>query len=1281
MTRALISIWLVFITCMFVHANTETGDSWLRVDDAVGEKFTSVEWNGPLAVAVGSRGMLCTSREGKLWINRNAATSASLRKVLWNGSQYIAVGDGGTVIRSGDGIHWQRVNTPLSESLVGVAWTGTQFVALSNSASIITSNDGVIWSMFGKVQADNVVAVLPNGIYHFDGAYYVRSSSNILRSLDLVVWTSVRDLPNNPASFPMKKLNGRLYVTGSLNQIQYSTDGITWTPANVVAPTIPTFDIYDITFRDGVFVAVGSSSSIYVSTDGHNWTRRSGPTDRLDAVVWKNGEFIAVGSNRSIATSSNGVEWTSQVKDTNTYAMSSIVLNGSHFIGVGRYGRLMTSPDFEQWTTRHSQTISNLSSVVWTGSFAIASGEGGVILRSVDGLSWNQVPVLTSQSNHRLVWTGSTVFSVGSSGVYQSTDGMEWVQISTTILNFDDVTWTGTQFVGVGFNGAIFTSPTGVEWMQRASGTTAVLNAVKSAGGRIMAGGQGNTILQSTNGSDWTSIPFPNGTIEAIDYRFGKWIVATVAGIYSSVDGSAWQPFSGVSQGVESLYSGEMVWNGNALFATGINASTSDGHNWTRFPFHPTAPTYKAVGKSATGWVAVGTGGAIVFSHDGYCWNVVNRVTSLELNDVTRGQNAWIAVGAGGVILRSADGVNWTMVSSGTTEVLHEVVWNGAMFAAAGVGGTILVSSDGIHWTKKSADYTGSITNLIAAGTNFHAFLQSGTSLSSAGGDVWSKYVAPSMADIAWVGTHYVATATSGWIYQSSADGRQWTRMSSGTNAYLTGICWTGSLIVAVGGSGTIITSPDGSSWTPRASGTSSWIQSIVWNGNQLVAVGNSGVILTSPDGVTWTARASGITSHLQKVVWENGIFIAIASDNRGVRSSDGVSWSMIPGASRGGFTVGWIGDRFMSGGTGNISISTVTNTGSWEALSSSLGTTIYDLEWDGLRIFAVGSAGVSILNFSASLWTSTTVHNSPFIDNIVRKGNELLAVGFGETIAISTDGISWKNVSGGRLDALTAVAWNGSHFVGVLGTQVYRSENGSRWDQISAFPLMGGTSRSFRDIIWTDSKFLAVGDLGLLLSSADGREWEVLGNYASNPVGMNAIAGNDSLAVVVGTDGYIAVSQGPNPPFSGFKQWMSDQGAGVNEQCESDDANSDGISNLLAYIHGIPAVGPLTAANRSALPRVSLDPMSGAVVFHFELHESYRANATYFIEVSDDLAADSWETMQERGAGGWRTSSNDPSITESPLPGGGVRIGMSDHSSSSGSRSRFYRMRTAFSQ
>jgi hypothetical protein len=179
----------------------------------------------------------------------------------------------------------------------------------------------------------------------------------------------------------------------------------------------------------------------------------------------------------------------------------------------------------------------------------------------------------------------------------------------------------------------------------------------------------------------------------------------------------------------------------------------------------------------------------------------------------------------------------------------------------------------------------------------------------------------------------------------------------------------------------------------------------------------------------------------------------------------------------------------------------------------------------------------------------------------------------------------------------------------------------------------------------------------------------------------MNALAGDDSLAVVVGTDGYIAVSQGPNATLSAFKQWMGNQGAGVNEQCESDDANGDGISNLLAYIHGIPAVVPLTAANRSALPRISRDPMSGATVFHLELHESYRANATYYIEASDNLAADSWETMQVRSAGGWSTNANDPAITETPLPGGGVRIDMSDHLSSSSSGSRFYRLRIVFSQ
>ncbi len=44
------------------------------------------------------------------------------------------------------------------------------------------------------------------------------------------------------------------------------------------------------------------------------------------------------------------------------------------------------------------------------------------------------------------------------------------------------------------------------------------------------------------------------------------------------------------------------------------------------------------------------------------------------------------------------------------------------------------------------------------------------------------------------------------------------------------------------------------------------------------MAVGGGGTILTSPDGVTWTRRASGTTQHLHAVTYGNGLFVAVGS-------------------------------------------------------------------------------------------------------------------------------------------------------------------------------------------------------------------------------------------------------------------------------------------------------------------------------------------------------------------------------------------------------------------
>ncbi len=92
-----------------------------------------------------------------------------------------------------------------------------------------------------------------------------------------------------------------------------------------------------------------------------------------------------------------------------------------------------------------------------------------------------------------------------------------------------------------------------------------------------------------------------------------------------------------------------------------------------------------------------------------------------------------------------------------------------------------------------------------------------------------------------------------------------------------------------------------GTSWTSRTSQFSSDdIYSIASNGsNMIVAVGGSGKISSSPDGVTWTARTSGLPSDdLEGVIYASSLSVPVwivsdADDNTALATSlNGTSWS-----------------------------------------------------------------------------------------------------------------------------------------------------------------------------------------------------------------------------------------------------------------------------------------------------------------------------------------------------------------------------------------------------
>ena len=102
-------------------------------------------------------------------------------------------------------------------------------------------------------------------------------------------------------------------------------------------------------------------------------------------------------------------------------------------------------------------------------------------------------------------------------------------------------------------------------------------------------------------------------------------------------------------------------------------------------------------------------------------------------------------------------------------------------------------------------------------------------------------------------------------------------------------------LFVAVGESGTIITSPDGAIWTQQHSGTTTVIRSVSYCKDRFVAVGDSGKILSSTDGKTWASIPSGTGLSLRSSTYGNEMFLIVCWDGTTLTSLDGLTWVINP--------------------------------------------------------------------------------------------------------------------------------------------------------------------------------------------------------------------------------------------------------------------------------------------------------------------------------------------------------------------------------------------------
>jgi alpha-tubulin suppressor-like RCC1 family protein len=306
----------------------------------------------------------------------------------------------------------------------------------------------------------------------------------------------------------------------------------------------------------------------------------------------------------------------------------------------------------------------------------------------------------------------------------------------------------------------------------------------------------------------------------------------------------------------------------------------------------------------------------------------------------------------------------------------------------------------------------------------------------------------------------------------------------------LNGVAWSGSLFVAVGNYGTILTSVDGTAWTLRTSGTTNDLFGATWGGGQFVAVGRSGTILTSSDGLIWAARTSGTFNLLKCVTWGGNQFVAVGDSGAIVTSSDGVLWtSRISSAVYGLQGIAWSGSRFVAIGNNAMILSSMDGV-VWAAQSADIGgLQLLGVTWSGSQFLGIGASGTVVRSGDGVTWRSGSLGLgviSSFPLAVTWGGGQFVGVGDSGTIRTSADGVTWIDRASGTANTLRVVMWNGSQFVAVgdNGT-IITSADGVTWASRTF-----GTSRMLYGMTRSGNQFVAVGDSGAIVTSADGVTW-----------------------------------------------------------------------------------------------------------------------------------------------------------------------------------------------
>ena len=664
----------------------------------------------------------------------------------------------------------------------------------------------------------------------------------------------------------------------------------------------------------------------------------------------------------------------------------------------------------------------------------------------------------------------------------------------------------------------------------------------------------------------------------------------------------------------------------------GATADTLDSWHW-RNP-SPFANSLRGICFGDGKFVAVGDGGVIHTSLDGAVWDVGRRPVASTLRKVIFANGQFVAVGDAGAIVTSSDGCSWTNHSSGTANALYSVAYGNGRYVACGQGGLFMISTNGSDWLPDSAGTND--LNWITFGKGIFVLPKPNQAFAmqvSANAQTWTTVTPtnpcpdyPSIFQAEFGNDVFVAVVEDevyvsglhGWkpcyhFYQS-ADGTNWVQ-----GAIDAGGTWSRQFLTFSDGlfyefipgsnnnganclSSTFDGSACGTIFTPDDTVNATYL---AYANGRYVLTALNGELWTSPDASNWTPDYGGLRAGIYQILRGGSNYVVLAASQPVLVSPDGMNFT---------------------------------------AATNSPAGVLSAVAFDGTNYVAVGVSGYKALhNYTGEVYTSTnstdwvrrTGNAALQLGAICRGSTRWVAVGENGTVISSPNTLSWTLRTSGTANSLSGVAFGNDVYVAVgnAGT-IITSPDGATWDV-----QYGGTSANLNRVRFLNGQFLVVGANGTLLSSANGSDWSILTSGTTRT--LNDIAYGNGCYLACGYDN------------GNLNNMELESTNGMDWQDITTNVPVSVVLNSVAFVDGLfwlcGANGALLQSDSAGgIPRLAGAMLPGNAGFQLKILPN--VPATYRIQVSTNLAANSWQDVV--------TNSAPTSVwTDTNLPGSSIRM------------------------